>query len=158
MIEEPAGVPATTFNGAAGESAPIAQECLESLYNEALTRDRLGIGYELAKERQPCSCRPSQALLNMFAGPPLAPPVQRAPVPGRFPDHLDGYSSPAKEVRLKNNGKEVVRGAPNGGQSVVLAREMSKISFALCGIPCGSVSRDSSRPRKELVEHGRLLP
>jgi hypothetical protein len=41
----------------------------------------------------------------MFAGPPPATSVQRAPVPGRFPDHLEGYSPPAKEVRLKNNGE-----------------------------------------------------
>ena len=68
-------------------------------------RDRLGIGYELAQERHPCSCSPSQALPNMFAGPLPAASVQRPPVPGRFPVHLGGYSPPAKEVRLKNNGE-----------------------------------------------------
>jgi hypothetical protein len=41
----------------------------------------------------------------MFAGPLPATSVQRSPMPGRFPDHLGGYSRLAKEVRLKNNGE-----------------------------------------------------
>jgi hypothetical protein len=41
----------------------------------------------------------------MFAGAPPATSVQRAPVPGRFSDHIEGYSTLAGEIGLKNNGE-----------------------------------------------------
>jgi hypothetical protein len=41
----------------------------------------------------------------MFAGPLPATSVQRASVPGRFPDHLAGYLPPGSEIGLKNNGE-----------------------------------------------------
>jgi hypothetical protein len=93
----------------------------------------------------------------MPAGPSPASVVQGCPVPGRLADHLDGDSAPVKEISLKNNGEQVMGGAPNGCQRVVLACQMSQVSFALGGILCGSVSHDSSLSRKEFVEHGRLL-
>ena len=63
------------------------------------------MGGQLAQERHPCSCRPSQTLPNMFAEPSLATSVQRMPAAGRLSDHADSYVPPAKEIGLKNNGE-----------------------------------------------------
>src|SRR6266853_2519165 len=105
MLHELARVPTIVLHCAHCEPTLIPQECLELLYNDALARDRLGIGYQLAQERHPCRCSPSQALTNVLAGPPSATSVQRAPAPGRSPDHLAGYLPPASEIGLKNNGE-----------------------------------------------------
>jgi hypothetical protein len=75
----------------------------------------------------------------------------------RLADLLAGYLASVSEIGLKNDGEKIMGGASKRSQGVVLARKVPKESLALRREPCGSMSRDSGWPRKELLEHGRLL-